>query len=588
MATTRMVRRILLAGLLTVTGCCATELFEDSDAVPPSPQTTASGRPVAPCCDKPSAAAVAPVLPTAPGSDKPASAATALPDAPAAPPLQPDDRPLPINLPTALQLAQVQAVDVAAAAERISVAAAVLEQAQVLWLPTITVGGDYNRHDGRNQDTMGNVFDNSRSSTMFGVGTGIGQAAVLNVTDAVFAPLVARQQLRAREADRQAASNDTLVSVSDAYFNVQQARGELAGAIEATRRTEDLVARTRELAKVLVPQLEVDRAEAELARRQQAELAARERWQVASAELLRVLRLDPAAQVEPAEPPQLRVELIDLNRPADDLIALGLTNRPELAAQQAQVQATLQLLRQEKLRPLIPNVLLRGFSTPVTGTLAAGVFAGGPNSTIANPGARLDLDLQLLWQLDNLGFGNHGRVHQRAAENRLAAVELLRRMDLVRAEVAQAYAQARQAARRVELAEKEVRAARDSAEKNLLALRATRGPDEKVTLVVRPLEAVAAVQALAQAYADYYGAVADANRAQFRLYRAMGQTAHGLTPDELVPALACPAPPAPSPLPLSPEGRGETNNPLSTGGRGVGVRGPRRTDDAPPPNLQPN
>jgi hypothetical protein len=35
----------------------------------------------------------------------------------------------------------------------------------VLWLPTITVGGDYYRHDGRNQDTSGNVFDNSRSGT---------------------------------------------------------------------------------------------------------------------------------------------------------------------------------------------------------------------------------------------------------------------------------------------------------------------------------------------------------------------------------------------------------------------------------------
>ena len=105
-----------------------------------------------------------------------------------------DERALPINLATALQLADVRAVDVAAAAERVRVAAAVLEQAQVLWLPTVTVGGDYSRHDGRNQDTQGNVFDNSRSSMMIGAGTGIGPAAVLNVCDAIFAPLVARQR----------------------------------------------------------------------------------------------------------------------------------------------------------------------------------------------------------------------------------------------------------------------------------------------------------------------------------------------------------------------------------------------------------
>src|SRR5437764_489564 len=72
------------------------------------------------------------------------SSAAGLPAAPAA---QADDRPLPINLPSALKLANVQAVDIAAAAERVQVAAALLEQAQVLWLPTVTFGGDYNRHD---------------------------------------------------------------------------------------------------------------------------------------------------------------------------------------------------------------------------------------------------------------------------------------------------------------------------------------------------------------------------------------------------------------------------------------------------------
>jgi outer membrane protein TolC len=444
---------------------------------------------------------------------------------PAAPAPEPADRPLPINLPTALQLANANAVDIAAAAERIQIAAAALEQAQVLWLPTVTVGGDYNRHDGRQQDTMGSVFDNSRSSLMLGLGTGIGSAAILNVGDAIFAPLAAQQRVRARQADREAASNDTLVAVSDAYFNVQQARGELAGAVETTQRTEELVRRTRKLAPALVPDLEVDRVEAELVRRQQAESLARERWKVASAELLRILRLEPSAQVEPLEPPQLRVELIDLSRPVDELIPMALISRPELASRQAQVQLTLTLLRQERLRPLIPSILLRGFSTPVTGTMAAGYFAGGPNSTIGNGGLRSDLDLQVLWQLDNLGFGNRARVHQREAENRLAVIELFRIEDRVAAEVAEAYAQAQLAARRVDLAEKGVRSALNSADKNLVALGQTKGAGNLVILLVRPQEAVAAAQALAQAYVDYYGAVADANRAQFRLYRALGQPA---------------------------------------------------------------
>jgi outer membrane protein TolC len=438
-------------------------------------------------------------------------------------------KPLPINLPTALRLANVQAVDIAAAAERIRVATARLQQARALWLPTITLGGDYNRHDGRIQDATGNIIDNGHSSLMFGLGTGIGAAAIFSPNDAIFAGLVARQQLRARQADLQTASNDTLVAVTDAYFTVQQARGELTGALETARRMEEIFHRTQNLVPSgLVPPLETDRAEAELARRQQAELLARERWRVAGAELLRVLRLDPSTLVEPLETPQLRIDLIDLHRSVDDLIALALTNRPELAAQQAQVQATLALLKQERLRPLVPSILLRGFSTPVTGTLAGGVFAGGPNDTIGNAGLRSDIDLQVLWQLDNLGFGNRGRIRQRQAENRLAVVELFRIQDRVAAEVAQAYAQAELAGRRVDLAEKGLRAALASADKNLAALGQTKQTGGVVQLLVRPQEAVAAVQALAQAYSDYYGAIADANRAQFRLYRALGRPAQAL------------------------------------------------------------
>jgi len=441
-----------------------------------------------------------------------------------------DAKPLPISLPTALRLANVQATDVAAAAERIRVACAVLAQAKALWLPTITIGGDYNRHDGAIQDSSGAVTDASHGSLMFGLGTGIGSAAILSPDDAIFAPLVARQRVRARQADLQAASNDTLVATTDAYFTVQQARGELAGALVATRRTAEIVSRAHKLVSSgLVPALEIDRAEAELARRQQAEFLARERWAVASAELLRIIRLDDgSAQVEPLEPPNLRVDLVDLKRTVDDLIPIALTSRPELRSQQAEVQATLTLLKQERLRPLIPSILLRGYSTPVTGTLAGGVFAGGTNGTIGNTGLRGDLDLQILWQLDNLGFGNRGRIHQREAENRLAVINLFRIQDRVAAEVAQAHAQAQMAARRADFAEKELRAALNSADKNLAALSQTKQAGGVLQTLVRPQEAVAAVQELGQAFIDYYGAIADYDRAQFWLYRSLGHPAQTL------------------------------------------------------------
>ena len=480
----------------------------------------------------------------------------------------------PINLATALQLASSRPIDVQLAQERVRTASAQLDQADAVWLPNISYGGDYNRHDGQIQDSSGAVITDSHSSLMFGAGSGIGTSAIFNLNDAIFGPLAARQTLSARRAEVQTATNDSMVAVTDAYFNVQQARGDLAAAMDATRRTELLVERVRKLASDLVLPLEVVRAEAELASRREAELAARERWQVAGSELTRLLRLEAGAQVEPVEPPHLQIMLIEPTRTIDELITLGLTCRPELAANQAQVQAALTLLRQEKFRPFVPSILLRGYSTPVSGTLAGGVFAGGSNGDIGNPGGRLDVDLQVLWQLDNLGFGNVARARVRESEHRVAVLELFRTQDRVAAEVSRAFSEARQAARRVKIAERQVRLARDSYEKNLIGLGQVRKAGDLIQTLIRPQEVVAAVQNLSQAYVAYYRAIADSNRAQFRLYRAMGEPAQRLG-DEATHVEAAapevPPPPAPPASPVRENQPGRAGSELDAPGRVDGL-----------------
>jgi outer membrane protein TolC len=453
-------------------------------------------------------------------ADGPQQAKLPAPKPPAAPVGQ---QPLPINLPTAFQLANAQAIDVAVASQRIEVAMAQLQRAQSLWLPTIYLGTDYYRHDGQIQETPGPVFGASRSSFMVGAGP----SAVFAVSDAIFEPLAARQIVRAREAAFQTASNDTMLAVAEAYFGVQQARGELAGAQDAARRAEDLVRQVEKLVTGgLAPEVEVTRARADLARRKQAVRIAGDRWRVAASDLQRILRLEPAVLVEPQEPPQLAVTIVPLDQKVDELIPLALTNRPELAAQQALVQATLERLRQERLRPLVPSVLLRGSSTPVTGTLAGGLYGGGKNDFMGNFGARSDFDLQVLWEFQNLGFGNRARVNERRGEHQLSVLELFRIQDQVAADVVQSHTLAQSAAERMKEAEEELRQAVDSAEKNLLGVSQTKRLTGNVLiLVIRPQEVVAAIQTLAQAYGDYYGAVADYNRAQFRLYRALGHPA---------------------------------------------------------------
>ena len=440
------------------------------------------------------------------------------------PPAETTDRLLPINLATALQLANARPLDVQIAARQVTLAARQLDRAKLLWVPNLVTGLNYFRHDGGQQNFVGDIVRSSRGSLAVGVGPNV----VFNLSDAIHAPLVAKQDLRARRAFQQAAANDSTLAVAEAYFWVQQSRGELAGARVALEKAEEVAKKAEKLAEGLAPPLEASRAKVELARRRQAVTTARERWRVASAELVRLLRLEPGTLVEPLEPPYLSVPVIDPTATVDSLIPIGLTNRPELAAHQAVVQAALARLKQEKLRPLVPSIALRGASTNPGGTLGWAGFGGGPNDRLNGFGGRFDMDLQVMWEFQSLGFGNKARVGERRAEQQLATLELFRAQDRIAAEVSTAFAQVTSATERMAQSEPALKDALELVDKSLKGMSQTRRIGAATTLIVRPQEVVAAVQSLGQANADYFAAVGDYNRAQFRLYRALGHPGHSL------------------------------------------------------------
>jgi outer membrane protein TolC len=311
-----------------------------------------------------------------------------------------------------------------------------------------------------------------------------------------------------------------------AYFDVQQARGNLAGTLDSVAKARDLARRVGALGRGLAPRIEVERVNTLLADLEQQEASARQNWLTSSATLTRVLRLDPAAVVAPLEPPHLQVTVISPQEVVDALVPVGLTNRPELASQQAVVRATLVRLRQERMRPLIPSLVLSSNATP-DGFLGAGVYGTGRNS-LNHWSGRSDWDAEVAWEFRNLGFGNRGLVTQRRGEQRQALVELFRIQDLVASEVVQAHAQVQAALVRVDKAEAGVKAALASYEGNLKGLSETVRAGELLQLVNRPQEVVAALQQLQQAYLNYYTSSNDYNRAQFGLYRALGYPAQGL------------------------------------------------------------
>jgi outer membrane protein TolC len=377
-------------------------------------------------------------------------------------------------------------------------AAARLQNAQVLWLPNLNVGTDYYHHNGTDQSTDGTLILDDKSA--FAAGGG----ATLNfgITDAIFRPLDDGQELAARQSDLQAARNDALLQVAVAYFDVQQARGTLAGTLDAVAKAEVLVRTTTGLAKGLVPEIEVDRARALLFDLQQQVAASRANWRITSARLTRVLRLNPGAVVVPMEPPHLQVSLISPGFRVADLVPVGLTNRPELASQRALVQASVERVRQEQLRPLIPTVVVEGVGPD--GFFNGGVFGGGPDSGTHLYGGRFDMEVG-------------------------ADVQ-----DQVAQEVVQAHAQLAAAATQVEDAMIAVKEAILTYKGTLRGIGETRGAGDLLQLVNRPQEAVAALQQLNRAYEIYFAAINGYNRAQFQLYRALGFPARILVCDHPV------------------------------------------------------
>ena len=223
------------------------------------------------------------------------------------------------------------------------------------------------------------------------------------------------------------------------------------------KRGYDLVDRISQIgAADLVPRRRRSRSRARnmVADLEQQATSAREAWRVHSADLTMVLRLDPRAVIVPLEPDHLQLTLIDAARPLDDLIPVGLTNRPELASQQAIVQAVAARIRREKGRMLLPSILINGFQTPDE-LIQAGIFGIGPNNKLNQFTGRVDVSVQAMWQLDALGIGNLARIKEQRGEQSRKIIELFkkrktwsRRMSLVpRARLQSAAARVKQAER---------------------------------------------------------------------------------------------------------------------------------------------
>lgn len=425
----------------------------------------------------------------------------------------------PINLPATLKLAGADNLQIAFAAERVQQAIAQSDAADVLWIPSIRAGLGYNNHAGQIQDTKGDVINVNRSSLFLGGGAGLGIAPLnggsggparmfvdLSPVDVLFEPLAARQAVDAAQSRNVATFNDTLVQAATAYLRLLRAHVLVSISEEAVKNAGELARLTQDHARTgRGLQADAERSVSELESRKRDLLAAREQVAVASAELARILRLDPATQLVPADVVPVPVHLIDETVNVQALIAQAQATRPELSAANADIQETWYRIRQEKLRPWVPH-LYAGMS--------GGGFGGSTGGEIDAFSGRTDFDLAAIWEIQNLGFGNGARTRERESLNRQAHIKLDALRDLVATEVTQAHERVRFRGKQIATTQAQVKSATEALALNLDGIRGG---------VVRPIELQQAISALASARRQHVDAVLQHNQAQFELLRAVGQ-----------------------------------------------------------------
>jgi outer membrane protein TolC len=416
----------------------------------------------------------------------------------------PREETMPVDLATAFQLAAGDNPQVRAARERIRTAWAQYDQASVLWLPNISAGPRWTRHDGQIQDTRGDVISVSRSALFVGGGATVS----VDTSEARFAPLAARQVVAARQADSRATTNSTLLEVSNGYWDLVRSHSNEAIVREAVENTQAL-ARLAEsyLRNEKLKQADAERIRAELQTRLgELDLAGQEK-RIVSARLGRLLRMDPFVTLLPAEERPAPVELADARQPRQELAAAALRNRPELAESRALANAAAARMQQARVGPWLPSLWF---------DYSAGGFGGGPNDFFGDFDGRSDVEAAAIWTVRNLGHGEWAAERERDSEVRQARLRVIDQMDRVVSEVAEALARVEARRAQLETARTAVDAAERSYELNIKLFR-----EGGIDLIL-PIEVVQSVNALTQAQQDYLSAVVEYNRVQFQLLWALG------------------------------------------------------------------
>lgn len=453
-------------------------------------------------------------------------------------------RQVPISLATVLQLAEEQNHRVGQARARVMEATAEKALASKRWIPDISFGTTWYRHEGAIQNEDGTVI-NSSTGALF---SGLEMIGRYDIRDIAYQQISAERKAWQQKGELSRITYETTLDAANTYIDLVTARTGEAIARKLEKDLKDLLERAQKLANVEeAAKVEVHRIEAEIEGRQQNILKLQEQAQAASAKLVYLLGMDPCVELMPVDGELVPLDLIDATPPACALVQLALSQGPgirELEGMLAVIDKGIQ--QSQGIGKYLPIFEFRS---------AEGGFGGGPGAS-TTWGNRWEGVFCARWNLTELCS-----CHER---KRIASAQVLQArlayQDL-QAKLAAGVQEARGAVlstkEQIRLGASQVKHA-DSA-RNLSRERLTRSvPGSSYS------EVLLSQQSLAMAQLNHLLAIREFNKGQIRLMLLIGNggPAAAPTPVKLAPPADMLPPPSESmPVPHSELEHGPTHLP---------------------------
>lgn len=406
-----------------------------------------------------------------------------------------------IDLPTTLRLAGAQNLDIQIAREKLNEARANYSSAVSQFFPSVSPSVTYRRHDNLIQDVVGNIIDVHKQSYALGGTLG----SQLDLGDAIYRRLAAKQLARSADHAVEGQRQETIFQAAQAYFDLALNQAAIAVARDAVRIATNYEAQVEAAVEAGIAfkgdQLRV-RVQSE--RNQLSLRQAVEQQRIAAARLGQTLHLDPAVELV-AQGELTPLLLVETNQALGALVQHALVSRPELKQSASLVGAARESRNGVVYGPLIPSLGAQAF---------VGGLGGGLNGAAGAFGEQEDYVVGLSWRIGPGGLFDTSR--KRATEARLQGARLSSEKlhDEISRQVVEAFARVQSMTDQITIATRALKAAEDG-------LRLAQARREFAVGIV--LETIQTEQDLTRARNDYFKTVAEFNKAQYALNKALGK-----------------------------------------------------------------